>query len=312
MYGGHITDDWDRILCASYLSSIMKDDLFDDAELFPYVEKEFFKCPNGQTHEKYMETVDEAPPETPNAYGLHSNAEIDFRTKQCVVLFSTLQEIQPQGGGGGGEGGNPLEDRVKEFILRVKDEHSLDSNKINVDEVNGRIGDDVKTPFQNSFLQECGYINILIEEIVLSLGNIELAFKGELTMTGEMEALMTSIFVNKVPATWDKLAFPSTRGLNSWLDNVKQRLDQLNSWKDDPTKIPKVTFLNRLFNPQSFLTAIQQVKAKEGIELNKMQIYTIPLKKLYWEEDCPNIKETDGALIFGFQVEGARWESSTG
>jgi dynein heavy chain len=193
-------------------------------------------------------------------------------------------------------------------MLKVSDEASLDSNKINIDEVLNRIGDDVKTPFQNSFLQEVAYMNILIETIVSDLFSIGLAFKGELTLTGEMEDLMNAIFMNKVPPTWEKLAFPSMRGLNSWLDNVKQRLDQLNAWKDEPTKLPKVTFLNRLFNPQSFLTAIQQVKSKEGIELNKMTIYTNVQKKLYWDEDLQEPKPGDGALIWGFQVEGARWD----
>jgi dynein heavy chain len=141
-------------------------------------------------------------------------------------------------------------------------------------------------------------MNVLIEKIVGNLFDVSLAFKGELTLTSEMEVLMNAIFMNKIPALWEKLAFPSARGLNSWLDNVKQRLDQLNAWKDEPSKLPKVTFLNRLFNPQSFLTAIQQVKAKEGIELNKMMIFTNVTKKLYWEEDLPEPKE--GALIFGF------------
>jgi len=156
-------------------------------------------------------------------------------------------------------------------------------------------------------------MNILIECIVLDLGNISLAFKGELTLSAEMEALMNSIFINKVPPTWAKLAFPSSRSLNSWLDNVKQRLDQLNAWKDEPAKLPKVTFLNRLFNPQSFLTAIQQVKARaDGTELNKMTIFTNVQKKLYWDEDLQEPKNGDGALIFGFQVEGARWDPQVG
>jgi len=100
-------------------------------------------------------------------------------------------------------------------------------------------------------------MNVLIRVIVSSLAEIELAFKGELTMTEQMEALMGCIFLNKVPPIWAKYGFVSTRSLGSWLDNLKQRLDQLNLWKDDPVTIPKVTFLNRLFNPESFLTAIQ-------------------------------------------------------
>lgn len=106
-------------------------------------------------------------------------------------------------------------------------------------------------------------MNALIRVIVSSLAEIELAFKGELTMTENMETLMHSICLNRIPAPWAKLAFPSTRGLGSWLDNLRQRLEQLNQWKEDPVKIPAVTFLNRLFNPQSFLTAIKQVYARD-------------------------------------------------
>lgn len=69
--------------------------------------------------------------------------------------------------------------------------------------------------------------------------------------------------------------------------------------------------MNRLFNPQSFLTAIKQVYAREKQqELNKLTVQTDVLKKLYWEPDLPPVKE--GAYVFGFQVEGARWEPAVG
>lgn len=154
-------------------------------------------------------------------------------------------------------------------------------------------------------------MNILINEILKALSDIDLAFKGELTMTEQMENLMSSINTNRVPGSWGSLAFPSTRPLSSWLDNLKHRLDQLNSWKEDPVNIPKVTFLNRLFNPQSFLTAIKQVYSREkSQELNKLYIQTDVLKKMYWEPDLQQAR--DGAYVFGFQVEGARWDQSGG
>merc|ERR1719454_2434984 len=106
MYGGHIVDDWDRILCAAYLENLMNDALLEDdeAELFPYVENKpvSFKCPPPLSHDKYLEHIEaECPPETPLAFGLDPNAEIDFRTTQCFELFTVLQEIQPRGGAGG-------------------------------------------------------------------------------------------------------------------------------------------------------------------------------------------------------------------
>jgi len=314
MYGGHIVDDWDRILCAAYLNSIMGDHLLDEGELFPFIEGRpiSFKCPPAYTYEKYIEHIEtECPPETPLAFGMHPNAEIDFRTKQCQELFMTLQEIQPRGGGAGSGGGVTVQEKIQEFMHRVSDETQLDSNKLNIDDIASKLAEDQRGPYQNAFLQECEYMNALIGAIVGSLAEIELAFKGELTMTEKMEALMGAIFLNQIPAPWAKIAYPSTRGLGSWLDNLKQRLDQLNLWKEDPTKIPNVTFINRLFNPQSFLTAIMQVFAREKQqELNKLTVQTDVLKKVYWEADLPPCKE--GAYVFGFQIEGCRWDNALG
>jgi dynein heavy chain len=228
MYGGHIVDDWDRILCRNFLDNLMTDNLLDEAELFPFIEGKniSFKCPPPYPYEKYIEHIEtECPPETPLAFGMHPNAEIDFRTQQCVELFRTLQEVQPRESGAGGGAGGTTTDKVQEFMHRVSDEVQLDSNKLNIDDIVSKLGEEQRTPYQNAFLQECEYMNQLIKVIVVSLGEIDLAFKGVLTMNEKMEQLMGDIALNKVPAPWEKLAFPSTRGLGSWLDNLRQRLD---------------------------------------------------------------------------------------
>jgi dynein heavy chain, axonemal len=84
MYGGHIVDDWDRRFCASYLDNLMNDTLLDESEMFPFIEGKgiSFKTPTPMSHENYIKHIEtELPPETPLAYGMHPNAEIDFRTK---------------------------------------------------------------------------------------------------------------------------------------------------------------------------------------------------------------------------------------
>jgi len=260
MYGGHIVDNVDRRFCATFLDNLMTEKILEEEELFPFIEGRniSFKCPPPYPYEKYLEHIDqECPPETPLAYGLHPNAEIDFRTNQCFELFKTLQEIQPKDGGGGGDGAGGGGDKVLEFMQRVFEEVNLESFKFQLDDIAGKMGEDSRGPFQNSFMQECEYMNILIFFIVSTLRDIELAFKGELTMTENMERVMTDITLNKVPALWTKYGFTSTRGLNSWLTNTKMRCEQLSAWKEDPVKIPHVTWVNRLKNPNSFLTAIK-------------------------------------------------------
>lgn len=71
-------------MCNSYLLNIVNEKLFDEAELFPYIEGKpySFKVPGQSPYEKYLEHIEVtlANQETPLAYGLHPNAEIGFRT----------------------------------------------------------------------------------------------------------------------------------------------------------------------------------------------------------------------------------------
>ena len=122
---------------------------------------------------------------------------------------------------------------------------------------------------------------------------------------------MDALILNRVPASWSALAYPSKRGLEFWIVNLLQRCEQLNLFKDDPLTLPKVIMISRFFNPQSYLTAIKQVVAanQRGLELNKLYIQTDITKKAIEEvEGTPK----DGAYCFGFIVEGARWDIQNG
>lgn len=315
MYGGHIVDDRDRIFCNAFLDNLMNDKLLDEANMFPFTDGTLtvFKCPPAGPYEKYLEHIEqELPPETPLAFGLHPNAEIDFRTVQSEQMFKMLVELQPKDDNAGGEGAETVQSKVADFMGRVSDEAQLDQNKINVEDIRSKLTEETLGPYQNVFIQECEKINALIEVILKSLFELDLANKGELTMSAQMEALMDAIFLNRVPDTWATYSFMTTRALGSWLDNIKHRLEQLNTWKEDPTKEPLVTFINRLYNPQSFLTAIKQVISNEkDIELNKLTIETTPTKRWYWETaELPQKKAggDGGAYVFGMQLQGARWD----
>lgn len=76
----------------------MVDELFDDLELFPYLDPKMthlsFKVTAQSSYDKYYEYIEGSLHiETPIAYGLHPNAEIGFRTAQCELLFNTLVEL---------------------------------------------------------------------------------------------------------------------------------------------------------------------------------------------------------------------------
>jgi len=318
MYGGHIVDDWDRRLCRNYLEHFMSDNLLDELELFPFVDGKTvsFRCPTPRPYDKYLEYLEQTlTQETPIGYGLHPNAEIGFRTTQCENLFSVLLELQPKDSGsssGGDEGASQIRSKneiVSDVIRQVLEDMNLKEKIFNLEDIRTKI--DEVGPYQNVFLQECEYMNYLLLEIIRSLEEVDQGFKGLLTISDQMEQLIDAIALFRVPATWVKLAYPSKRGLGSWLENLDKRIRQLSDWKEDPIIVPRVTQISRLFNPQSFLTAIKQVVGRKyGWELNKVMIATDIMKKQYPEEVDQVAR--DGAYIFGLVLEGARWDTATG
>lgn len=61
MYGGHIVNSWDRIMCAAMLNSLMTDGLLDEIELFPFIDGKnvtFKSPPQNLTYEKYAEYIE--------------------------------------------------------------------------------------------------------------------------------------------------------------------------------------------------------------------------------------------------------------
>ncbi len=98
-------------------------------------------------------------------------------------------------------------------------------------------------PFQNVFLQEIEYMNVLIVEIVRSLDELKLGFLGQLTISEKMESLIDAVALNRVPPSWSLLAYPSKRGLSSWLSNLFDRHAQLIKFVEDPVSKNIILFV---------------------------------------------------------------------
>lgn len=155
MYGGHIVNDLDRRLCTNYLQNIMHDGLFDELELFPFIEGKglTFKVPGQNPYEKYLEHIETSlKVETPLAYGLHPNAEIGFRTSQCLSLFDTLVELQPKDSGDDQAGELKSNNEITQDMIKfLFEEANIKEKVFNLEEIKGKM-DSEKGPYQNVFL----------------------------------------------------------------------------------------------------------------------------------------------------------------
>merc|ERR1712127_338041 len=146
-------------------------------------------------------------------------------------------------------------------------------------EINEKLAGEERTPFTSVFLQEIERMNVLLSIMKLSLFELDLGLKGDLTISDAMEVLMDALFLDRVPSTWEKKAYPSLRALGPWIADVIQRSTQLSAWVDD-MNVPKVTWFPGFFNPQSFLTAVQQATARKNEwPLDKTVVVTEVTKK---------------------------------
>lgn len=298
MYGGHITDDWDRRLCRTYLEEIMQQDLIDgDLVLCPG-----FTAPPNTDYNGYHNYIEEnLPQESPVLYGLHPNAEIGFLTSVADQLFKTIFALQPRDSGSLGDGISiTREDTVKglieDFIEKLPEEFPML-------DLMSRTED--RTPFIIVAFQECERMNLLIRELKKSLNELASGLKGELTMSKEMESLEGDIFFDKVPDSWTSKAYPSLLGLQSWFSDLMLRCKELELWSVD-FSLPPSVWLPGLFNPQSFLTAImQQTARKNEWALDRMCLAFEVTKKTRDDFQAP---PRDGANIHGLFMEGARWD----
>ncbi|KAJ3051836.1 hypothetical protein HK097_007152 [Rhizophlyctis rosea] len=299
MYGGHISDDWDRRLCTAYLDVYLKEEMMEGGfELAPG-----FVSPPTSDYKEYHRYIDEnLPPESPYLYGLHPNAEIGVLTKNADKLFQTILEMQPRDTAGGSSASK--EEKVAAVLEEIVEKLP---ESFNVPELLARVEE--RTPYISVAIQEADRMSMLTTEMRRSLKELQLGLKGDLTITENMELLMNSLFMNQVPVSWEKLAYPSLQGLAAWYGDLLLRIKEIENWVAE-FQLPSVVWLSGLFNPQSFLTAIMQTTARKSEWPLDRMVLTVDVTKKTREEFSGAPRE--GAYIHGLFMEGARWDTGTG
>uniref|UniRef100_A0A8C3GPM7 Dynein axonemal heavy chain 17 n=1 Tax=Cairina moschata TaxID=8855 RepID=A0A8C3GPM7_CAIMO len=301
MYGGHITDDWDRRLCRTYLSEYISVEMLDgELYLAPG-----FLIPPSLDYKGYHEYIDDnLPPESPYLYGLHPNAEIGFLTVTSERLFRTVLEMQPKESDAGGGAGVSREEKVKSVLDEIIEKLP---EPFNMMEIMAKAED--KTPYVVVAFQECERMNILTHEIRRSLKELDLGLKGELTITSDMEELANALFYDNVPESWTRYAYPSLLSLGAWYADLLLRIRELEVWTTDFV-LPATVWLAGFFNPQSFLTAIMQSMARKNEwPLDKMCLSVEVTKKNREDMTAP---PREGSYVHGLFMEGARWDIQSG
>jgi len=311
MYGGHITDPWDRRITATYLEVLLCPELVDEKTDFvlapglkPLLEGEY------QDFRQYIE--DASPPESPLLFGMHPNASISLLNSLAEGLFTSILAVG--GGGGGGGGGQSKEEKVAALQESIIEE--LREEFVMV-EIRMRIKDK-GAPYVVFVLQELERMNKICTLMRVQLNELALGLSGALNISDSMDALITAMFMNVVPPIWLKTCGQigptgtyNRKSLSAWYSDLKLRWAQLEDWSA-PTKpvedCPPSVWIAGCFNPMGFVTATLQVTARaKALSLDQMRVHCecTDVYDISTVESQPEI----GAHIHGFFMENARWDA---
>jgi len=261
---------------------------------------------------KYIEGFPEI--DSPEIFGLHPNADLTFRVKEATLLFKTLGETQPKGDGSGSgiSREDYVYDKAAELLLRLPKDYIEDDYMAKIKKLGG-----MTIPMNIFLFQEIQRLQNVLSKVRSILRQIQLAIKGEVVMTAELQETLDSIFDAKVPHFWENTLTGDefswrlpTLGL--WFSSLLNRDDQYSSWLNKGR--PNSFWLTGFFNPNGCLTAMkQEVTRKHRSEKWSLDnvVYHTEITKFERIDQVKNPPE-EGIYIHGLFLDGAAWSKQDG
>eukprot|EP01138_Halocafeteria_seosinensis_P014623 gb/GECG01014928.1/.p1 GENE.gb/GECG01014928.1/~~gb/GECG01014928.1/.p1 ORF type:complete len:733 (+),score=87.59 gb/GECG01014928.1/:1-2199(+) len=304
MYGGRVSDDYDRRVLNTYLDEYMGDFLFDENQPFYFSRADFdYDLPPWGSIDTYIEKVETLPLVSgPGVYGLHPNAEINYFTNAAKDLWRNLIDLQPRSSTAAGgvsreeHIGNSVADLLEQ-VPEPEDTHNIRRRLVPEGSA--------PTPTQVVLFQELERWNFLVTSMKRSLLDLQRALAGEIGMSDQLEEIGDAIFDGRIPRLWKSLAPDTQKPLGSWMQHFRSRHLQYQSWIDHGE--PTVIWLSGLHIPESYLTAlVQSTCRRRNWPLDKSTLYT-EVTHYRTSEDVPGPSE-DGCYVSGIYLEGASWD----
>eukprot|EP01135_Chromosphaera_perkinsii_P009070 Nk52_evm1s1607 gene=Nk52_evmTU1s1607 len=307
MYGGRVTDDFDRRVLMTYLNEYMGDFLFDAFQPFHFYKSishigQVYSVPERGPLSNYTDYIDQLPlTNSPEVFGLHSNAEIGYLTNAAKSIWKNLLAMQPRTGDT--SGGITREEFIGGIATDILEKIPVEYDTLVIRKQMG-----IPTPTQVVLLQELERWNQLVGCINSSLGDLRKALVGEIGMSDNLDNVAGALFDGALPLLWKRYAPATLKGLGNWIDHFQKRQEQYNEWICNGE--PNVIWLPGLHIPESYLTAlIQTACRKNGWPLDKSTLFTTVTDYYSKEDITPRESALNGCFASGFYLEGASWST---
>ncbi|CAG9765840.1 unnamed protein product [Ceutorhynchus assimilis] len=303
MYGGRVIDDFDRRIVATYMDEYMGDFLFDTFQPFHFYQDDTvdYVIPQDGNKEDYIAFIDELPlANSPEVFGLHSNAEIGYYTQATKEMWNILIELQPQVSTS--EKGISREEFIEavanDVLKKIPEEYEVWKVR--------RYFQRMMSPTIVVLLQELERFNKLISAMRRSLIQLKKALAGEIGMDSVLDNVAYSLFNGQLPNIWRKLAPATCKNLGGWMEHFEARQLQYFSWST--TGEPAVLWISGLHIPETYLAALVQISCRlHNWPLDRSTLYTYVSEHVD-PADVILRPAAGNCLLHGLYLEGAAWD----
>lgn len=305
IYGGRVTDDYDRRTVNTYLDEYLGDFLFDAFQPFFFFKNDQveYKVPATGTRDEYVTAIDTLPlTNAPDVFGLHPDAEISYLTNSVKEIWTQLMSLQPRTSDAAG--GISREEFIGNIAADIQAKLPA---PFDVARIYKQFG--TPSPTQVVLLQELERWNVLVDRMASSLRDLRRALKGEIGMSAKLDELANSLFNGALPPMWRPLAPQTEKRLGSWMAHFERRYQQYSGWIKNGE--PIVMWLSGLHVPESYITALVQASCrKNGWPLDRSTLYTVVSE--YTDSKQITERPSSGCYIQGLYLEGAAWSIKKG
>uniref|UniRef100_G1MBG8 Dynein axonemal heavy chain 14 n=1 Tax=Ailuropoda melanoleuca TaxID=9646 RepID=G1MBG8_AILME len=242
IYGGRVTDTWDRRCLNTLLYKFCN----------PEVLRDDFSFSKSASMGDCIHIIQSFPDgDPPDLLGLHPEAVRRCREVQGQEFIDSLIAMEPRATTThllvSREQSNDelvmeiVSDMIKRLPMSVEKEECSGTPSTLKCIMSSPIWESLYKSIQGyDPLIHCALLTFLSQEIERfdtfllvvhkSLKDLQLAIKGEIILTQELEEIYGSFLKTHVPTLWQKHAYKSCKPLSSWVNDLIQRVNFFNTW----------------------------------------------------------------------------------
>uniref|UniRef100_A0A2C9KAC4 Dynein heavy chain coiled coil stalk domain-containing protein n=1 Tax=Biomphalaria glabrata TaxID=6526 RepID=A0A2C9KAC4_BIOGL len=278
-YGGRVTDDFDKRLLNTFTKVWFGDFMFHDS--FQFFKN--YKISRNHLLTEVMDFIEALPAvDSPEALGLHPNADITYQTNTAKQVLDTIIQIQPKDASSGcGETRESVVYRLAEELL-----YKLPHDYIPWD-VKDRLKKMGNLQPLNIFLrQEIDRMQRVISLVRATLTDLKLAIEGTIIMSENLRDALDNLFDARVPARWIRFSWQSST-IGFWYTDLLERNTQFANWIFQGR--PVVFWMTGFFNPQG---------EPFTFKLEGVYIYGLFLDGAQWDRRNSRLAESQPKVLF--------------